>query len=373
MCLSQCGIITKNWTLTELVLSSFALIFINLLALSGNLLVIFVILLTKELRRKESNWFVLNLALADLLVSLTVIPASLDTVINGHFRFGTSFKEFIGFANFLFCICSIMNLLLLSVDRWFAIAKPFRYLQVITPKKASTACLFVWFYSMLCALPPKFGISSYYCFIPNIDNCDLEKDWSGSKNALIFAIAVLGLSYCFAVAVMVVLYWRIFRITRSHIRRINVQHSLRSRLETSEYSEQKERPVDDFSTVISNVLEIEDTATKRSPSRKMRSSRKNRKWTNENRQFPRASDIQTAKSFLIVIGVYFLCWTPFCFMLMLDIIMSKKMNQTGALIGLWIGYANSCLNPVIYTWKYKQFRHALVSNGKKLREKFFVK
>jgi len=372
MCLSQCGIITKNWTLTELVFSSLEIILINLLALSGNLLVIFVILLTKELRRKESNWFVLNLALADLFVSLTVIPASLDTVINGHFRFGTSFKEFIGFANFLFCICSIMNLLLLSVDRWFAIAKPFRYLQVITPKKASAACLFAWFYSMLCALPPKFGISSYYCFIPNIDNCDLEKDWSGSKNALIFAIAVLGLSYCLALAVMVVFYWRIFRITRSHIRRINVQHSLRSRVETSEYSEQKERRVDDFSSVISNVLEIEDTATKRLSSRKMRSSKKNRKWTNQN-QFPRASDIQTAKSFLIVIGVYFLCWTPFCFMLMLDIIMSKKTNQTGALIGLWIGYANSCLNPVIYTWKYKQFRHALVSTEKKLREKFFVK
>ena len=228
-------------------------------------------------------------------------------------------------------------------------------------------------FNALCFTTQVWNQLIFGCFIPNIDNCDLEKDWSGSKNALIFAIAVLGLSYCLALAVMVVFYWRIFRITRSHIRRINVQHSLRSRVETSEYSEQKERPVDDFSTVISNVLEIEDTATKRSPSRKMRSSRKNRKWTNENRQFPRASDIQTAKSFLIVIGVYFLCWTPFCFMLMLDIIMSKKMNQTGALIGLWIGYANSCLNPVIYTWKYKQFRHALVSTGKKLREKFLVK
>ena len=358
----QHGIVTKNWSLEEKTLSSCALIFINLLAASGNLLVIFVILHTKELRRKESNWFVANLALADLLVALTVIPTSIDTLINGHFRLGLAFKEFIGFANFLFCICSIMNLQLLSIDRWFAIAKPFRYLEVVTPKKAGAACLFVWIYSMVCGLPPKFGVSSYFCFIPNLDVCDLEKDWSASHKALIFGVAVLGSTYGLALIVMVLSYWRIFRITRWHVRRINVQLSFEQCAKTNGFSEQTER-VDD--SVIS--LNTEETA-KRS-SRKTQWSRKE----SRKRNFPRASDIQTAKSFLVVIGVYFLCWTPFCVTLMLDIIMSKKINSTVALICLWIGYINSCLNPLVYTWKYKQFRRALVSTAKKIRERFSIK
>ena len=362
MSVLQSGIITQNWSSIEIIVSSCALIVVNVLAVSGNLLVIFVISHTKELRRKESNWFVVNLALADLLLALTVIPTTLDTLITTKFRLGLAYKEFIGFANFLFCICSIMNLQLLSVDRWFAIAKPFKYLDVITPRKASAACLFVWIYSMFCALPPKFGVSSYYCFIPNLDVCDLEKDWSGSYKALSFAVAVLGLTYCLPLTVMIVSYWKIFRITRLHVRRINVQRSINSCVETNGFSEQIE--IVNGTTVVSNTPNTEKIDK--------RSVEKPRWWKKPRKRgnFSRSSDIQTAKSFLFVIGVYFLCWTPFCVTLLLEIILNKKTNPTVALICLWIGYANSCLNPIIYTWKYKQFRHALVFIGKKFRGKF---
>ena len=206
--------------------------------------------------------------------------------------------------------------------------------------------------------PPAFGVSSYYCFIPNLDVCDLENDWSGSYKTLTFAIAVLGLTYVFALTSMVVSYWKIFQITRSHVRRINIQRSFIRSSETS-MPWGKTGRVDD--TTVSSSQTLDETQEK--------SVGKKRWWNKTPRHnrgnFSRASDIQTAKSFLIVIGVYFLCWTPFCFTLALDIILSTKINPTAALVCLWIGYSNSCLNPLIYTWKYKQFRHALVSISKK--------
>lgn len=360
--LNNSGIVTQDWSSTERVLSICALVVVNVLAVSGNLLVLCVISYTKELRRKESNWFVANLALADLLVALTVIPTSLDTLITGNFRLGLTFKEFIGFANFMFCICSIMSLQLLSLDRWFAISKPFKYLNFMTPKKASAACIFVWLYSMLCALPPVFGVSSYYCFIPNLDVCDLGKDWSGSYKALTFAIAVLGLTYVFALTAMVASYWKIFRITRSHVRRINVQRSFIRSSETNLSWEITAR-VDD--TTVSSTQNFEETHEKPVGKKRWWNKTRNR------RNFSRTSDIQTAKSFLIVIGVYFLCWTPFCFTLALDIILSKKINSTVALVCLWIGYSNSGVNPLIYTWKYKQFRRAVVCICQKIQERVF--
>ena len=85
-----------------------------------------------------------------------------------------------------------------------------------------------------------------------------------------------------------------------------------------------------------------------------------------------ASDIRTAKSFLTVIGAYFFCWTPFCVKLFLDILKQEKINPKVSLIFLWLGYTNSCLNPLIYTWKYKQFRSALISTMKKFRGRFSV-
>lgn len=355
MSLNRSGIITKNWSSTEIIISSFALLVVNVLAISGNLLVVFVISRTKELRRKESNWFVLNLALADLFVAFTVIPTTLDTLINGEFRLGMAFKEFIGFANFLFCICSIMNLQLLSFDRWFAIAKPFKYVAVVSPRKAIAACTFIWVYAMFCALPPKFGVSSYFCFIPNLDNCDLEKDWSGSGKALIFAITVLGLTYGLALTVMAVCYWKIFRIARLHVWRINTQ-----RFNSRKRSGTLEMVDGSFVSTIGEEI-AESTLGKTSIRQASKLTRT---------RHPHASDIRTAKSFLMVIGAYILCWTPFCVTLFLDIIMKEKINSKVSLIFLWLGYTNSCLNPLIYTWKYKQFRNALVSTAKKFYGRF---
>lgn len=357
------GIVTQNWSSVEVALSSFALTLVNILAVSGNLLVMFVVSYTKELHGKESNWFVMNLALADLLVSLTVIPISIDTLIRGTFRHGSALKEFTGFANFLFCICSIMSLQLLSLDRWFAIAKPFKYLEVISPRKAFAACLFVWIYSTVCALPPKFGVSSYYCFIPNLDVCDLNRDWSGSYKTRIFAIAVIGLSYFVALIIMAMSYWKIFQITRSHVRKINAQLSLQHFSQTNRCWEDTERV---SNSSVANVHNTNETSTK--------SSRRKKWWNSSSNRvtFSRASDIQTTTTFLIVIGVYFLCWTPFCVTLVLDIIMDKKVNSAVTLVCLWIGYANSCVNPLIYTWKYKQFRHAFVAICKRFYERVFI-
>lgn len=351
------GIITQSWSSAQIVLSSFALLVVNILAISGNLLVVLVISRTEELRRKESNWFVINLALADLFVAFTVIPTTLDTLINGEFRLGFAFKEFIGFANFLFCICSIMNLQLLSFDRWFAIAKPFKYVAVVSSRKAIAACVFVWVYAMLCALPPKFGVSSYFCFIPNLDTCDLEKDWSGSGKALIFAITVLGLSYTLALTVMAICYWKIFRIARSHVRRINVQRfNSRKNCGTLEM-------VDGFSGSLPTFVEESEETT-------FGKTSSIRQAFKQARRHSHSSDIRTAKSFLMVIGAYFLCWTPFCVALFLDIVTKEKINSKVSLICLWLGYSNSCLNPMIYTWKYKQFRNALVSTAKKFHSRF---
>jgi len=351
------GIITKGWSSTEIVISSFGLLVVNVLAISGNLLVVFVILRTKELNRKESNWFVMNLALADLFVAFTVIPTSVDTLIHGEFRLGLAFEEFIGFANFLFCICSIMNLQLLSFDRWFVIAKPFKYVAVVSPRKAIAACAFIWIYATFCALPPKFGVSSYFCFIPNLDICDVGKDWSGSRKALIFAIAVLGLTYCLALIVMAVCYWKIFRIARLHVQRINVQRfNSRNRFQPPEMISGS------FASTIARDVNAESTNLGRTASFCQGSK--------QTQRHPHASDIRTAKSFLVVIGAYFLCWTPFCFTLILDIIMMEKINSKVSLICLWLGYTNSCLNPLIYTWKYKQFRKALLSTGTKLYGRF---
>ncbi|XP_023346458.1 5-hydroxytryptamine receptor 4 [Eurytemora carolleeae] len=62
---------------------------IILLAFLGNLLVIVSVLRTKTLRRKYAYYFVVSLALADLLVSVgAMVFNAIKVIHNGHWFFG---------------------------------------------------------------------------------------------------------------------------------------------------------------------------------------------------------------------------------------------------------------------------------------------
>lgn len=102
------------------------------------------------------------------------------------------------------------------------IVKLFKYIFFVSLRKVVVVFLFVWFYVMFCVFLLKFGLSLYFCFIFNLDNCDIEKDWFGLSGFFVFVIVVLGLIYCFVLIVMVVCYWKIFGIVCLYVWRINV-------------------------------------------------------------------------------------------------------------------------------------------------------
>ncbi|KAM4593966.1 alpha-2Db adrenergic receptor-like isoform 1-T2 [Odontesthes bonariensis] len=62
----------------------------------------------------------------------------------------------------------------------------------------------------------------------------------------------------------------------------------------------------------------------------------------------------------VVMGVFVLCWFPFFFTYSLHAICREKCVIPDTLFNLffWIGYCNSCLNPIIYTIFNRDFRRA---------------
>jgi len=59
---------------------------------------------------------------------------------------------------------------------------------------------------------------------------------------------------------------------------------------------------------------------------------------------------------LIVIVVYLICWSPFCFLLFYEIGSGEKVKGPAGTVAMLAGFANSCCNPMIYAIKYKNFR-----------------
>ncbi|KAM7014712.1 alpha-2Db adrenergic receptor-like [Tautogolabrus adspersus] len=62
----------------------------------------------------------------------------------------------------------------------------------------------------------------------------------------------------------------------------------------------------------------------------------------------------------VVMGVFVLCWFPFFFTYSLHAVCREKCVIPDSLFNLffWIGYCNSCLNPIIYTVFNRDFRRA---------------
>ncbi|KAF7659655.1 hypothetical protein LDENG_00294300 [Lucifuga dentata] len=62
----------------------------------------------------------------------------------------------------------------------------------------------------------------------------------------------------------------------------------------------------------------------------------------------------------VVMGVFVLCWFPFFFTYSLQAVCRENCSIPDTLFNLffWIGYCNSCLNPIIYTIFNRDFRRA---------------
>ena len=80
---------------TVILLSLYAPVF--LVAMLGNLLVLVTLMRQWKTLCKAKNLYLLNLALADLLVTLLCMPAALGTIINRLWLYGTFLCKFTAF------------------------------------------------------------------------------------------------------------------------------------------------------------------------------------------------------------------------------------------------------------------------------------
>lgn len=201
--------IPQVWTIIIVAI----MVVVVMLTIVGNIAVMVVLRYSNVLNSIVNSHFLISLSIADLLVATLVMPCALDAVNTGTWRCGEIWGMFNGFGNFLFCISSIMHLMMLSIDRYLAIARPLFYPLEMTKSRAIILCFVLWAYSAVWAFLPLFGVSSYECFISYIGWCKAE-DWSKYGLNFGFAISVVSGTYGLALISMVYVYWKIAQVIR---------------------------------------------------------------------------------------------------------------------------------------------------------------
>uniref|UniRef100_A0AAY4EE21 Opioid related nociceptin receptor 1 n=1 Tax=Denticeps clupeoides TaxID=299321 RepID=A0AAY4EE21_9TELE len=119
--------------------------------LIGNMLVIFVVI--RYTKMKTATYiYIFNLALADSLV-LATLPFQGTDVLLGFWPFGLSLCKLVISIDYYNMFSSIFTLTVMSMDRYIAVCHPVRSLAVRVPSKAKVVNIGVWVLASAIGLP----------------------------------------------------------------------------------------------------------------------------------------------------------------------------------------------------------------------------
>ncbi|KAF5287750.1 hypothetical protein FQA39_LY15770 [Lamprigera yunnana] len=119
---------------------------------AGNILVCLAITWEKRLQN-VTNYFLMSLAITDLMVAVLVMPLGILTLVRGYFPLPSIYCLAWICLDVLFCTASIMHLCTISVDRYLSLSYPMKFGRNKTKKRVTLKIVIVWLLSIATSLP----------------------------------------------------------------------------------------------------------------------------------------------------------------------------------------------------------------------------
>lgn len=177
----------------------------------GNILVVVAIAIDRRLKGVQ-HWFIGSLAVSDLLVGLFIMPFSLANEVMGYWAFGDVICQLWLSTDVLLCTASILNLCLISLDRYWTITRPIDYVKRRTRRRAALMISVVWTLSMVISLPPLVGWNRPQPTHFGFPLCQLSDELG------YVVYSTIG-SFYVPLLVMVLVYVKIYLAARARARR----------------------------------------------------------------------------------------------------------------------------------------------------------
>uniref|UniRef100_H3ANW3 Muscarinic acetylcholine receptor n=1 Tax=Latimeria chalumnae TaxID=7897 RepID=H3ANW3_LATCH len=200
------------WEVTLIVLTTGVL---SLITIIGNLLVIFSFKVNSDLKT-ISNYFLLSLAFADLIIGVMSMNLYTTYIIMDRWAMGTLACDLWLALDYVASNASVMNLLIISFDRYFSVTRPLSYRAKRTPKRAAIMIGLAWSISFILWAPAIL-------FWQYIVGERTVKDGKCSIQFLSEPIITFGTAiaaFYLPVTIMTILYWRIYRETENRTKEL---------------------------------------------------------------------------------------------------------------------------------------------------------
>uniref|UniRef100_UPI00398E9B6B dopamine receptor D4 related sequence n=1 Tax=Pristiophorus japonicus TaxID=55135 RepID=UPI00398E9B6B len=339
--------------------------------LLGNVLVCLSVLTERSLKT-ATNYFIVSLTAADLLLAVLVLPLYVYTEFQGGiWTLNIFLCDTLMTMDVMLCTASILNLCAISVDRYIAVIIPMKYNRNHFSGRQLLLIAATWLLSLGVASPVIFGLNN----VPNRDvtDCKLE---DGT-----FVVYSSVCSFFIPCPAMLLLYYGMFRGLRrwgesrkttlkaeEHASSFNFTASRRERqvlkylVPNLSHIAAKNVPESDLMTTqldSTSDVDTPDGVKGGTPKKNgfVASRRPGKGGTTRSRRVS-GRERKAMKVLPIVVGVFLACWTPFFVVHVLKVLCeSCSIGHTLISVVTWLGYVNSALNPIIYTAFNAEFRN----------------
>lgn len=347
------------------VLSALCMALIIVCAILGNLLVVVSVIRVRRLRG-ITNYFVVSLAIADILVAILVMPFNASKQIAGRWVFNRVVCDVWNSFDVYASTASILHLCCISIDRYYAIVRPLDYPMVVTKRRVAVMLSLVWTAPLLISFLPIFlgwytTPEAALAASSGPPTCDFVVNMA-------YALISSSISFWIPCSVMVYMYYRIYleaarqeRMLHRHTRLASTSHaavvtSTSSNTTTTTTSTQ-------LPPVPSNGVggaHHEGGSGRRLMSHRPSSDAQEATPTKEKNLIKLKREHKAARTLGIIMGAFIVCWLPFFTWYVTITLCGDSCNIPPIMepMFFWTGYFNSMLNPAIYAYFNKDFREA---------------
>ncbi|XP_012258758.1 neuropeptide SIFamide receptor [Athalia rosae] len=297
-----------SMAMTAVYCVAYLLVFI--IGLIGNSFVIAVVYRSPRMRT-VTNFFIVNLAVADILVIVFCLPATLMSNIFVPWVLGWWMCKTVPYIQGVSVAASVYSLVAVSLDRFLAIWWPLKC--QITKRRARMMIVVIWFIGLTTTLPWLifFDLVVIFDFAPDVQLC-LEVWPEPLDGSLFFLVGNMMLCYVLPMILISMCYVLIWiKVWKRHI------------------------PNDTKDAQMERIQQ--------------------------------KSKVKVVKMLVVVVILFVLSWLPL-YMIFARIKLGGQIDeweeeiiQTATPIAQWLGSSNSCINPILYAFFNKKYRRGFMA------------
>lgn len=340
----------------EVVVSGLCMGLIIICAILGNLLVVVSVVRHRRLR-VITNYFVVSLAIADILVAIMVMPFNASKQIAGRWLFHRVLCDVWNSFDVYASTASILHLCCISIDRYYAIVRPLEYPMVMTKKRVAFMLSGVWLAPLLISFLPIF--MGWYS-MPGMEVDQAKCEFVVNS---VYAVVSSSISFWIPCSVMVYMYYRIY-LEAARQERMLHRHSRLSQAAVVVSSCPSSSTNTTTTTIAGNgagtELLVPGGSGRRLVTHRPSTDGQEATPTKERNLIKLKREHKAARTLGIIMGAFIMCWLPFFIWYVTTSLCQDACPYPPILepILFWTGYFNSMLNPAIYAYFNRDFREA---------------